>query len=343
VAVITHWEPNGGYIKRYGPVCGIHEKTTMWSAVCSEDLKDRVDCDFCLVWIRERDRTATLRDIDERVVNMTFNNNRLSAHDAETAIQRGIREGLAKVADDFRATKPELEQMVADGVQKALQRHGVKENLIGIHKIAEDQLDAEFDDDAHDEEQLALMKQAVREVLAEAAPGQSGAGVGTKVEFTQNVYSPEPLSATEIYRQGRSLAEALATSRHHLAEPGVGTQAVTVNVAAEVDPSAFKDMVKQAINEGEDENDAEYVAWFREQINAVLDDREQKALEWNAAWNAEIINRFLTPTPVEKPAVMHYRPLYRDGARCGSDTTNSDVTRDKSKVDCEACLEILNI
>lgn len=63
-----------------------------------------------------------------------------------------------------------------------------------------------------DESQLTLMKQAVREVLDEAAPGQLGAGVGTTV----------------------------------------------VNINAEVDPDSFKDMVKEASREHEEETLEDY-------------------------------------------------------------------------------------
>lgn len=316
---VTHWTRPTGYIKGQfrGPVCGIDEKVDGWRSVNDESLKDQVTCEHCLYWLWDQEQPAKKLDVsravDDRVVNMQFNNGRLSAHDAETAIQRGIREGLAKVASDFRATKPELQRLVEDGVQAALQRSAVRTNLVGIHKIADDEIESEYEGSEQqsddDEARLEDMKTAVRVVLAE----QEAAGNLGKVEFTQNVYSPEALSPSAVYRQGRNLSEALATSRHHLVGPGVGTQVINVN--AEVDPESFKDMVKDAAREYDEETledyneeetalmqkavtsivtSDEFQGLMKKVVKVALDEREQeahrRALEWQIAWSDRYLN-----------------------------------------------------
>lgn len=316
---IVHWVRTPGYIKgRFNePVCGIADKVSGYTSVNERQYQSAVNCEHCLYWLWDQEQPARKMDVDQRIVNMSFDNRQFTSDFdspiVEAAIQRGIREGLAKVAADFRATKPELQRLVEDGVQAALQRSAVRTNLVGIHKIADDEIESEYEGSEQqsddDEARLEDMKTAVRVVLAE----QEAAGNLGKVEFTQNVYSPEVLSPSAIYRQGRNLSEALATSRHHLEGPGVGTQVINVN--AEVDPESFKDMVKDAAREYDEETledyneeetalmqkavtsivtSDEFQGLMKRVVKVALDEREQeahqRALRWQIAWSDRYLN-----------------------------------------------------
>ena len=300
VTYVVHFDttqPRKGYISGYPSfACGIEsefDSTELEHAKAgATNVWAMVTCDWCRVaQNKKKDEPVTRRELDERIVNMTFNND-FDSPVVQAAIEKGIAAGVdkavARISKDFEEARYALKGLVSDGVEVALQRGSVKQNLVGIHKIAEDELDSEFDVDESDENQLTLMKQAVREVLkerddevdpyqfsgkindvyalfeqegfkrrmrkmaeegaAQALQKQSAAGVGT-TEFTQNVYSPEALSPIEIYRAHR-LVQAAKSS-------GTVVNVTDYHNHMPIDDKKFrrefKDAVKEATREYEDE------------------------------------------------------------------------------------------
>jgi len=387
----VHWiQP--GYIKGQfrEPVCGIADKVDNYTSVDQPELKSRITCEHCLYWLWDQEQPARKMDVDQRVVSMSFDNRGLSAHDTEKAIQRGteaaiargIREGLAKVALDFRTTKPELERMVSDGVERALQRGTVKQNLVGIHKIAEDEIDDEIaedrkreirevleavleerDDQRNPEADISRLHNAIydlfnqegfkRRIRSVAKDGaeqalkeQAGAGVGT--QFVQNVYTPEAVTPEQLWRKSFLGEES---------QPG----ATVVNIVAEVEPESFKEMVteaaRKAIDDDNDENDAEYADFHLAQgqkaissviasdqfqdlikklVKVALDERDRdinrSAIEWNLAW----YDRALPPV-IQLP-VVHHRKLYTQKLWCGRDIREDTLYTTWSRdVTCQEC------
>lgn len=420
---VKHWSRGVGFIKPNMPVCGIAEKVDGWVSVNFESLKHEVTCEHCLHWLWEQEQPAKKMDLTKALGDAAeawrppVRNSSLSAHDAEKAIALGIEQGLAKVSTDFQEAKPDLARLVADGVEAALQRGSVRQNLVGVHKIAEDEIDDEWDKDNPDFEEEAeekrraeiraevhnalderavpnvkqqvqdalyelfdqegfkrRMRRAAKEGAAQALTEQEGAGVGTTVEFTQNVYSPETLSPEQIYRQ---------------AFHGENPSTTVVNVNAEVDPESFKDMVKEAAREYDEETleqyDEEETALMQKAVASVVasdqfqdlfkklvkDAVEEKALEdhrrqmdLHYAWferrispisrvmsdpgdaiegsdhNAQKIGIELydvnEPRQRKVLRVVHYKPLYKSVA-CGKDATYQDTSWTKTKVTCMDC------
>lgn len=306
------------------PVCGIDDLSPQWQAVCVDDLIGQVTCDHCLAWIANQNKPVTHRQLDERVVNMNFDNSALiSQGQIERAVEMGIAQAFAKL---------DLDKLIQDGVEKALQRRSVKANLIGIHKIAEDELKSEYDGSPEQEEDDRIwerdVKQALIDVLDERE--QSGTGVGTTV----------------------------------------------VNVNAEVDPESFKDMVKDAIREEDEEtiddyNEEETVLfqkamtslmtsdqaqdWFKKLVKVALDERDgtnaRLAVEFERSWLNHFEQDFHSSSPVSKGArtafetvsyagddiedFVHRRKLYTTETACGLTTGRFSMwSKDITCPDC---------
>lgn len=421
-----------GYIKvRPQTACGIEDKLNevemhhvmeTWTPFFRQ-----VTCDWCRVLHNQSRRPGP----DERVVNMTFHNNKpMSAHDTEKAIaegvEKGIQAGLDKIASDFyesEAVGQNIRSMVKQAVldilssnsgqtqltravrtgrtsdqdqalvtkkaiRELLKEGSVRQQLVEIIKIADDEIEDEFDDSGEaerlrqerkddakaalrevllerpvirdsidivkegtlqvlesqldsDDEGLGKVKEAVREVLQE----QQGAGVGT--QFVQNIYA-EALDPANTYRQTKNLITAgdviedfpkseLTTGQMH-------------TIVSEALQEFFEDdddsLEEERLNIHRAFRDMMELPGFQLRIKemvktAIAEDRQEELNRTSELhrkmWDQ--INAALsrsTSAVLETPATMHYKPLYCTVA-CGADTTYSDVTRVRSKVDCQAC------
>lgn len=360
----VHWVRTPGYIKGQfnEPVCGIADKLAGYTSVNEERYKSAVNCEHCLYWLWDQEQPARKMDVDQRVVNMTFIDPAANI-DAkiEDAVQRGIKAGLEKVKDDFfeseavanmlrhlvktsvrqvltePATRNTLKNLAEGGVTNALQRADVRQNLIGIHKIAEDELDDEFDDDARDEELHTLMKQAVREVLDEAAPNQTGAGVGTQV------YNVGVLTSQDIYHASREALqdheEAESTVEGWQEEEKARTQqAVAALIASDQFQALFKKLVKEAVEEKKREDERREWDWHMMWYDTIY----KSPVLTPRLHNGHKIGTELryTGDVVEdvKPPV-HFRRRYRSSAACGYE--GGEDTTVKKDVTCNDCRSLL--
>lgn len=267
-----HWVRKPGYIKGepHKPVCGIGDKLNGYTSVSEPQYQFRVTCEHCLYWLWDQEQPARKMDIDQRVVNMRFDSVEI---DVEGAIERGIRAGLAKVQDDFfnsdavklhmlrqmktavrsvltePATRSRLKNLAEGGITNALQRADVRQTLIGIHKIAEDELDEEFDDDKLAEDRRREIREVLETVLDER--GLTGAGVGT--QFTQNIYSPEgfdPEALKHVIKEAIAEDDEEQLDGYEKNETALIQKAVTSVLVSDQFQDLFKKLVKVAIDEG---------------------------------------------------------------------------------------------
>lgn len=249
----VHFQTNGnetGYIRNYPTfACGIEGRvTTLELGNLGRTTQESwTTCEWCKIALDEKlNEPVTqrqLNQIDDKI---------------EAAITRGVEKAVERISKDFREAKAPLGQLVADGVEKALQRGSVKQNLVGIHKIAEDEIDAEWDESGRDDEiaedRQREIKDALREVLEEAAPGQTGAGVGTT--FNQTVVSPASLTPHDVYEAVREAIaddddETLEDYEEH--ETALMQKAVTSIVTSDEFQELIKKLVKVSIEEISDQ------------------------------------------------------------------------------------------
>lgn len=378
---IVHWVRTPGYIKGQfnEPVCGIADKVSGYTSVNELQYQSAVNCEHCLYWLWDQEQPARKMDVDQQVVNMTFNNADVDSK-IEAAIERGIKAGLEKVKDDFfesdavagmlrhlvRTSMREVldepkykvseRLLVKEGIRSALLSGDVRKSLIDIHKIAEDEIDAEWDESGRDDEiaedRQREIKDALREVLDEAASEQP-----VIHNFVQNL-APQPLNAVEIYRQ---------------AGAGVGTQ--IINVAAEVDPNSFRTMVREVMEEFDEDTADDYdknetgimqralasivvseqfEGVFKKLVKDALNEkkREDRQREWD--WHLQWYDQALTTPSTQlrnnhqvgvelqhPPEPIHYRRRYRSTAACGFES-GSDTTV-KQGVTCYDCRKQLGL
>ena len=337
-----------GYIRPYSTLaCGLDSEMPSGEAdkLVRTISLTAVTCDWCkLALDKKKDEPVTHRQLDERVVSMTFNN--ATNQQIEAAIERGIEKGLAKISRDFAEAKQPLEYLVSQGVEKALQRASVKQNLIGIHKIAEDEIDAEFDRDFpdNDEERQEEIRQALRDVLAEAAPGQTGAGVGTT--FVQNISSA--LTARDVYHSTR---EALQDHDEEIDEDWKETElSITQKgVAGVVTSDEYQELIKKLINVALDERDEKHrqerlayeqaMERFFDPFNLLVPISKQRLRIADLGDPIEGSDHKPVDPIVQVPAntVVHFRKLYRQETACFLDSSGLASTQLRSRVTCEEC------
>lgn len=350
-----------GYIRPYSTLaCGLDSEIPSGEAdkLVRTISLTAVTCDWCkLVLEKKKDEPVTRRELDERVVNMTFNNRSMSAHDVEKAIAEGVQKGVdqavARITKDFSEARVPLRQLVEDGVEMALRRGQTRRQLIDIFKIADDELAQEAEDSPESAEKDAQwdedVKQLIRDVLNERE--QARAGVGTTV--VQN-FSPAPLTAEQLWRSA-FLGET--------SSPGM-----TVN--AEVDPESFKQMVIDAIREEEDDTLEEYeeneTALMQKAVASIVTSDEFQALikklvkegieeDRQVEYRRKIEERFLGsawtfPTgrisfgnvdpiiTLPQKTVKHYRKLYQTTTACAARMLDDvETTHRRDKVTCQAC------
>jgi len=315
-------EPKG-YIKgRIQLACGIENEIDVTDLVRSVH-PYQVTCEWCKIAVEaKRDEPVTHRQLDERVVNMQFTQVNGADIDAkvEEAIERGIKAGLEKVKEDFfeseavgnmlrhlvkssmrsvlaePVVKLNQKNLVQGGVREALQSHDVRQNLIGIHKIAVDELDEEYkgsaEEKAADDEFDSEIKRLVHEVMDERAESPHTESViqgiiydlfnqeAFRTRMRKLVKDGSDQSLKEYGVQALTSSQIYRGTSHHLAGPGVGTQ--VINVTAEVDPDSFRTMMREVMDEFDEDTADEYVeqetALMQKAVTSIFTSDEGQAL-----------------------------------------------------------------
>lgn len=298
----------------------------------------QVNCDWC--------RVATNRG-NKHVVD----DRGMSAHDTQKAITVGVEDGVAqsvaRISKDFQEAREPLKLLVADGVEFALQRSSVRTNLVGIHKIAEDEIDAEWDESGRDDEiaedRQREIKDALREVLEEAAPGQTGAGVGTT--FNQTVVSPASLTPHDVYEAVREAIaddedETLEDYEEH--ETALMQKAVTSIVTSDEFQALFKKLVKEAVEEKKLEDQRREIDWnllWYDSIFTKPRHHNEHKVSTELQYTGDVVEG--SGISDQTPLLVHHRRLYTARTSCGlpGGSLKTDFRPSKANcVDCDAAL-----